>query len=85
MSIEWVCAANLRLFFCIRPHRLLMVRWLNLRSFHGDKQPTQRLAELRVALGDVALLIGALQIFLAEVHTAARNRKPAGAPPVSRQ
>eukprot|EP01043_Picozoa_sp_COSAG02_P032564 COSAG02_NODE_2181_length_9586_cov_3.262254_2_plen_63_part_00 len=62
-----------------------MVRWLNLRSFHGNKQPTQRLAELRDALGDVALLIGALQIFAAEVYTAARNRKPAGAPPVSRQ
>jgi hypothetical protein len=51
-----------------------MVRWLNLRSFLGDKQPMQRLAELRETLGEVALLIGALQTFAAEVHTAARNR-----------
>ena len=53
-----------------------MVRWLNLRSFHGDKEPTQRLAELREALGEVALLIGALQTFAAEVHAAARTRTP---------
>lgn len=63
-----------------RPHRLLMVRWLNLRSFHGEKPPTQRLAELREALGEVALLIGALQMFSAEVHTAARSRTPATSP-----
>jgi hypothetical protein len=57
-----------------------MVRWLNLRSFHGEKPPTQRLAELREALGEVALLIGALQMFAAEVHTAARSRTPATSP-----
>ena len=34
-----------------RPHRYWMLRWLNLRSFRGDKPPTVRLAELRSALG----------------------------------
>ena len=53
-----------------------MVRWLNLRSFHGKKSPIQRLADLREALGEVALLIGALQTFAAEVYTAARSRTP---------
>ena len=55
-----------------RPHRLVMVRLLNLRSFKGDKQPTERLGELREALGQVAMLLGALQTFVAELHTAAR-------------
>jgi hypothetical protein len=66
-----------------RPHRLVMVRLLNLRSFKGDKQPTERLGELREALGQVAMLLGALQTFVAELHTAARAcRAPHGiAPP----
>ena len=83
-ALSFLLARSLSLDHCplslSRPHRLLMVRWLNLRSFHGEKPPTQRLAELREALGEVALLIGALQMFAAEVHTAARSRTPATSP-----
>ena len=51
-----------------------MVHWFNLRSFNGNKLPTQRLAELRDALGEVALLAGTLQTFAVELHAAARSR-----------
>ena len=57
-----------------RPHRYLLLRWLNLRSFRGDKPPTVRLAELRSALGRLALLVGALQMFASELHRAARTQ-----------